>query len=225
MKTINLSKYVPSFLEKTKGIHYAQQGAFKSELFLLYCLHKEFENDMFIESGLCNGFSTQILLSLIKDPYVGIDSDKRWRGREKSEIKTAKDFTFQHGNSIQHLPQTILRNPNKQISVFIDGPKNTAAMQLKDKILSYTNVSFVAVHDTYDGLVNQNKLRIFESSSNKKYNAKYFELLNRAQGNEADIFSLVNSERASCRTVSYAKCYPNGPGISIYSKHDVKFEL
>jgi len=33
MKIINLSKHVPDFLEKTKGIHYSQQGAFKSELF------------------------------------------------------------------------------------------------------------------------------------------------------------------------------------------------
>ena len=77
---------------------------------------------------------------------------------------------------------------NQRISVFIDGPKNRAAIQLKDKILSYGNVSFVAVHDTYDGLSGEKKSRIFESSSNKKYNTQYFKLLNSAQVSEADYF-------------------------------------
>jgi len=180
---------------------------------------------MFIESGLCNGFSTQILLSLIKDPYIGIDRDRFWKGRGKSEIKTAENFTFKHGNSVEHLPQIVKSHENQRISVFIDGPKNRAAIQLKDKILSYGNVSFVAVHDTYDGLSGEKKSRIFESSNNKKYNTQYFKLLNSAQVSEADIFSLMNSARASCRNKTYAECYPNGPGISIYSNHDVKFEL
>lgn len=222
MKTIDLSKYVYEFLKKTKGIPFVQMGAFKSELFLLYCLHKEFKNNLFLESGLHEGFSTRLLLKLITDPYIGIDRQNP--PCSASQIKN-KNFTFHQGCGIKLLPKIISFESDKSISVFIDGPKSQLAHRLKEDILKkFDHVPFVAIHDTYDGLEDANELRIFESKRNTKFNAKYFELLNRAQDGETDIFGL-NNIIIKTEKKTYAKTYPSGPGISIYSKHDVKFKL
>jgi len=218
---VDLPKRVSIFLEETRGIPFEQMGIFKSEAFVLYCLHKEFKNNLFLESGLYEGFSTRLLLKLITDPYVGIDIDSPRSGISQIENE---NFTFRQACSIKLLPQLINGHSNKNISVFIDGPKSYLANELKNDILkNFNNVPFVALHDTYDGLENMNELRVFESKSNSEFNAKYFKLLNRGQDGETDIFNLkniiINPEE------TYAQTYPSGPGISIYSKHNVKFKL
>ena len=218
---IDLSKHVSRFLEETRGIPFEHHGVYKSELFILYCLHKEFKDDLFLESGLYEGFSTRLLLRLITDPYIGIDIDIP--SFHISQIKN-KNFTFRQACGIKLLPQLISEHSDKSISILIDGPKSDLANRLKNDILKdFNNVSFVALHDTYDGLENANELRIFESKNNPEFNAKYFELLNRAQDGETDIFSLRNI--IINPDLTYAQTYPSGPGISIYSKHNMEFKL
>ena len=226
-------RYVFEFLEKTSSINFRHDAAFRSELFLLYCLHGGFENDMFLESGLSSGYSTEILLSLIDEPYSGVDSDD---GCKASQIPN-DNFTFVHGDGCERLEEVIELNLNKNISVFIDGPKNKEAISLKDKILSnYKNVPFVALHDTsphfgFDKLENYDTLRVFESSENSEYNFKYYNLLNKLPEGQIDVFNFKNHEVGDSKPWhsqlhgTYAECYPTGPGISIYSNHEVSFEL
>jgi hypothetical protein len=228
MKTIHLEKYLSEFIERTKDIAFEQEGAFKSELFLLYSLHRGFESSLFVESGLQNGFSTRVLLSLINETYYGVDAQQHCRAADEiGEGKTYPypNFLFQCGNAFDHVEKFIKQAPDKNVSVFIDGPKGREAIRLKNQILNHNqNVAFVGLHDTYDGLQSEDHLRFFESSGNEEYNKKYYNLLNKSADGVMDVFGLINNA-SHCSGKPYSDCYPSGPGISLYSNRDVHIEL
>ena len=196
---------------------------------------------MFLESGLAQGYSTKILLSLIGEAYVGIDNVSDCGA---SKI-TDNNFTFVHGDSNVLLEEVASRNSHKKISVFIDGPKGEKAIALKDRILKNNkNVDFVGVHDTsshfgFDNLNNHDALRVFESSQNSEYNFKYYNILNKSTSGKKDIFNFKNHGVGNGNSLAhlpfgtspvfnpktYAEHYPTGPGIAIYSNHEINFEL
>jgi hypothetical protein len=208
--------YITEFLDKTKTINYRQNGAFKSELFVIYCLHKYFGSQSFLESGLDSGMSTSTLLELIDCEYVGIDLVPNC-GASKIE---KPNFRFIHGDGYQYLINSVTNNKETKYSIFVDGPKGETAISLKNQLLLNDNVMFVALHDTYDGLENEHTDRIFETRSNQLYSKKYFDVLNQRDSN--DIVTIYNLENIG-NFISYYECYPTGPGVSIYSKNNVNF--
>lgn len=208
--------YIDDFLLKTKTINYKENGAFKSELFVIHCLHKIFNSDIFLESGLDNGMSTSTLLELVDCKYIGIDvvSDC---GASKI-IKP--NFEFINGDGYQYITDYVNNNKEFKYSIFIDGPKGGLSITMKNILLNNDNVMFVALHDTYDGLENENDKRIFETKSNQPYNEKYFDILNqRNDDGVISIFNLKNSEKS----ISYFDSYPTGPGLSVYSNKNINF--
>lgn len=212
---IVLDDYLEEFLEKCCNINYDHNGAFNSELFIIFALHRAFKSSLFIESGLDNGVSTNKLLEITDCDYIGIDVNRNC----KASIIQKQNFNFICGDSNILLFEQVNNNMNRNISIFIDGPKSTNAIELKNKLLNNENVMFVALHDTYDGLENEHDNRIFETKNNVEYYEKYYDKLNKIDG-VVNIFNLfVNSDK------TYASIYPTGPGLSVYSKEKIKFKI
>lgn len=217
--TINiaLAKQVANFYELIKDLPYKHNGMFNSEIFIVYALYKELSCNMFIESGLDNGVSTERFLKFITDEYVGIDMVSNCYGNKIN----LSNFTFSCADSITVIPDIVKNKKTKNIFVMIDGPKGPDAVSLKNKLLEYNNVPVVAIHDTYDRLEDEHHLRIFETKNNVEYYKKYFDYLNLKENkNISTIYNLIN-----CDGLPYSGSFPAGPGISIYSKLDIKFTL
>lgn len=213
-QTINFDKYLNEFIEKVSWMDYEDNGMFNSEIFLLYVLYKEMNCNMIIESGIDNGVSTKRLLNLIEDDYVGIDINQNSAGANFNNT----NFKFLCGDSTT-LINNIIDNNNKNIFVIIDGPKGHIASNLKNKLLENDKIKIVAIHDTYDGLEHDNHLRVFESKGNEGYNKKYFKLLN--DNSKISIFNKINHPIEY--NLTYAQIFPNGPGMSVYSKLNLNF--
>lgn len=214
MVNIYLHSYLNEFLEKTEDFEYNENGVFRSEIFILYSLIKHFNSEIFIESGLDNGVSTKTLLKLIDKLYYGVDINPECKASEISK----NNFIFLCGDSKKIIFDLIELNNERKFSIFIDGPKSEEAQQLKNSLLLNNNVDFVAIHDTYDYPKNDNDFRIFESSSNESYNIKYFDILNqKSMEDRRTIYNLKNNHGPN----TYFECFPNGPGICIYSKKPI----
>lgn len=212
---INVGKHVEEFNNKTHNINYMRHGVFKSELYIIFCLYRELGCNFFIESGLCNGVSTNTLLALISDDYIGIDMDEACQAAKIDK----PNFHFIHGRTEERIFELV--RSDKQIFIFIDGPKGQMAIDLKNQLLELDNVKTVAIHDTYDGIEHDTHMRVFETKSNEEYNKKYFEILN--QKNESKVATIYNTDiydTIDGQVVyrNYNEWYPTGPGLSVYSK-------
>lgn len=213
---VNLNKYVNDFISKVAYINHGQNAMFNNELYVVYALYKELGCNLFIESGIDYGISTIKYLNLIYDEYFGIDINEHCAGK----YINADNFKFICGESNNIIKLLVDERKGKNIFIMIDGPKGHDAIQLKNKLLENDDVKIVAIHDTYDGLENENHLRIFETKTNKEYYEKYFELLNK--GISDDITTIYNLKN-NLLPKTYAECYPTGPGVSIYSKIKIDF--
>lgn len=214
---IDLNKHVNEFHELIKNISYKHNGMFNNEIFLIYVLYKELNCDMFIESGVDNGVSTERFLKFIKDEYIAIDWNANCTGKNFNN----ENFYFTCADSTNLIPKLINERKNKNIFIMLDGPKNMEAAIFKNKLLEEDNVKIVAIHDTYDGLDNENHLRIFETKNNMEYSKKYFDLLNLK--NDNTITTIYNLRNHHGQT--YHETYPTGPGVSLYSKFEINFTL
>lgn len=194
-----------------------RSGTFNNEVFIVYALYKELQCDMFIESGISNGVSTERFLKFINDEYIGIDWDPNCYGAKVN----LKNFYFTSADSRFLINKLINHRKNKNIFIMIDGPKGPDAIIMKNQFLENDNVKIVAIHDTYDGLENEDYLRIFETKNNFDYNKKYFDFLNLKNNNNIDtVYNFLNVNGQY-----FSETFPSGPGISIYSKMEINFKL
>lgn len=208
------------FLEKVKDFNYRDNGMFNSELFLILYLYHKYNCNFFIESGIDNGNSTEILLKFIEDPYVGIDINPYCAGARISN----NNFKFINANSKNIFDLVVSTNDEKNLFILIDGPKGKEASEIKNKLLNNNNILFVACHDTHDGLMDDNHYRIFETMTDTEYNKNYYDLLNLKNNNKIrTVFNVINYLNYS--NLTYQQAYPNGPGLSIYSNKITKQEM
>jgi len=214
---IEINKYVNQFLEKIDNIDYRENGMFNSEIYMVYLLYKELNCNLFIESGIDYGVSTEKFLRLIYDEYIGIDINQFCAG----SIFLNENFKFICGNSI-NIIENIVEVKNNNIFIMIDGPKGDDAIKMKNELLENDKVKIVAIHDTYDGLEDDYYFRIFETKNNQDYYEKYFDILN--QKDKSNIITIYNKKNNKL-TETYLETFPTGPGVSIYSKLDIKFIL
>lgn len=210
---INLEKNLNEFEILIHKVPFGPSGMFNSEIFVVYSLYKHLNCNLFIESGIDWGVSTIKFLNLIADDYIAIDINPNCFG---SRIKSDR-YYFISKDSQEAIPEILKNYVDRNVFIMLDGPKNVVATNFKNKLLQYNNVMAVAIHDTYDGLVNDNEYRIFESSSNDEYNKKYFEKLNNIS-QLVNVYNLMNYNNKT-----YYESYPTGPGVSIYSKNEIKF--
>ena len=104
-----------------------------------------FKVDTIIESGVCNGRSTEMWAKWIGGENVtGID----WKILDTAILRTAKyGVTLYDADATAAMKHVLIENATKRIGVFIDGPKGQAALDLAEFCLSCEQVAFVGVHD------------------------------------------------------------------------------
>jgi hypothetical protein len=212
---IDVNKHIDQFIEIIGDIDYDENGMFNSEIYMVYLLYKELNCNLFIESGIDYGVSTQRFLKLIHDEYIGIDINEYCTGR----LFNKSNFQFICGNSL-NIINNIVDNKENDIFIMIDGPKGHDAIQMKNMLLDNNKVKVVAIHDTYDGLENEDYLRVFETKNNFEYANKYFDVLNLRD--KKDIVTIYNKYNNNLGETYHSR-YPTGPGVSIYSKINLNF--
>lgn len=193
------------FFKKSKNIPYLDNGIFDSELFAMYSFFQKLQCDLFIESGICYGYSTNIMLQTLNAQHIGIDISKEYLPYYTKFTTQFTNFQFIVGNSFDIIPNLIENNANKKIFISIDGPKEDKAIQLKNICIKYDNVLAVSVHDNVD----TNTRNVFSTKNNESFNKKYFDILNTKQ---------KNKKHSDNKNNSYVDVYPDGPGLVIYTK-------
>lgn len=198
-----LNKHLDQFINTTKHIDYLDNGIFDSELFVIYSLFKKLNCDLLIESGICYGYSTKILLHSLNVDHCGIELSSQFVEFGRKLEKEHSNFKFYNEDSSLIIPKIIKENEDKNIFVNIDGPKGENAIKLKNNIKNYKNVKAISIHDHID----MNSDQIFSTRNNPEFNSIYFDKLNQKQKNKKHSDQINNT---------YYDVYPNGPGLVIY---------
>jgi len=150
------------------------RGIWTSELFALYCFAEEFKIEHYIESGLGNGQSFINMMFLL-DPAVyktGIDiEEKEWV--DKNNIFTFNGM-IQYGRGEEIIIRRIETTKSKVTGIFLDGPKGTDAYELAIDLMLYSNVDFVAMHDTPKGSAVRERIEQCEKWNHWSSDDKYF---------------------------------------------------
>jgi len=128
------------------------KGILNSEAFAFCALSDFFKADLIIESGICNGGSTEIWCKYFTKrtmmnipPVIAIDIDLLPKAINR--LVSYNNIQLIKGDSTQIIPNIIKEITNANISVFIDGPKNQAGVKLAQICLEFPQVKLVAVHD------------------------------------------------------------------------------
>lgn len=137
---------------------YPANSIFFSEAFALYRLANHYKIDMFIESGVYRGGSTSVWgrtlssIDIFSVDYLqeGRNPRLKWNSVRATLGALYPNITFIEGDGREVLPKLIEDHPDKNIGVFVDGPKNEKGLNLAKKCLDYSNVSFSSLHDYSD---------------------------------------------------------------------------
>lgn len=141
---------LPRFEETAGKVPWAPRSILKSEGLAVCAMADLYGIDLLIESGICNGRSTEMWCRYFGDSLEAhtfdiyaidweLKSDVRKRlQRHRIQLCRGDVHNFVHELMGQSL---------RRIGVFIDGPKDQAAVDLAIKCMSYEAVQFVGVHD------------------------------------------------------------------------------
>jgi len=124
------------------------RGIIPTEGLAFIAMCEIFNVDIIIESGVYNGISTYMWSEFFGNSKKIIAIDKDLIPRTLDRFKN-KSVTFVSGDGGIEISRLINANKSKKIGVFIDGPKNIAAMPVLFNAIRNDNVAFVGLHDMY----------------------------------------------------------------------------
>lgn len=139
---------IGAFKEKVFGEKtlWVSRGILMSEGFAVCVAMDLYNIDMLLESGICNGHSTQIWANY--NESISIKAfDHKLKLSTKNRLSHLKNISMESGNSMVMIPEAVRNNKDKKIGVFIDGPKGLKALELVEECYKYNNVVFVGAHD------------------------------------------------------------------------------
>jgi len=145
--------YETKFQKKVMPNEKISRGILNSEAFAFCALADYFKVDLVIESGICNGGSTEIWCKYFtKRTFLNINPvtaiDVKILPKAAIRLLSYRDHvTLVEANSVLYIPKMISQITNGTIAVFIDGPKNRIGVELAQKCLSFPQVKLVAIHD------------------------------------------------------------------------------
>lgn len=177
------------FLDVCEQIPYEKKGIFYSELWAFTRFCQDFGIQTIIESGTYHGFATRILLKAFNGPIVSID-----RNEVAFSSSRFTNLLLLIGESEELIPIVVEKAKDKRIGILIDGPKGPPALALKDQCFKFPNVVLVAIHDLLPG----------NGESFHTHNSIY----RQSFGGRLD--RMIKDD--------YAKKYPNGPGLAIWTR-------
>lgn len=147
---------------------YFDRGILPTEAFAYISYCKALQVDTIIESGTAFGQSCYLFAKYLGIEIHTIDNISHYGNTAQLVAKErCKDLpvVFHEGNSFAVLPELISTYANKKIAVFIDGPKGSEAMRLRNDIWKYDNVVIAALHDS----VGENTIGKFSSCNHPNF--------------------------------------------------------
>jgi hypothetical protein len=155
----------------TKNIKWVARSILLSEGLLVCAIADMLGVDLFIESGIYEGKSTEIWGNYFSNIDV-IAMDAVIREGVESRLSYLSNLKVMQGDGTIKIPQIVqaLANKDKRIGVFIDGPKGEVAVNLAEKLIKKENVKFVAVHDCHKmsfGQVNYTRIALEKHKGGK----------------------------------------------------------
>ena len=147
-----LEKSLPKFMDTGYKVPWQERSILMSEAFAFCGVGDLFDIDIVLESGIWLGRSTEIFASYFApSPVIAIDVALKKVMVER--LKKYDNLTLVKGDGPEYI-RRILKEPEiKRAGIFIDGPKESRAVQCAEVFLAYENVSFVAIHDAHKSKV------------------------------------------------------------------------
>lgn len=207
----SMDKHLSKFASKTKHIEYRSKGIWKNEAFIICALSKIFKTSYMLESGFCQGVSTELMCSFCDHDVITFDicPDKYVERINVAVKRLGKydNFNFVRGDSKKLLVSKAVSLKGNNIGVFIDGPKGSDAIKLAKKCYELENVKFVAIHDLK--VSDKKRLKFAKNifHSHDKHLIKYVEIL-------SDKEKLHKSGDSKL----YSDIMPIGPGMMFFWK-------
>ncbi len=204
------------------------RGIIPSEGLAFLTMCEIFNVDIIIESGVYNGISTYIWSEFFGDRKKIIAIDKTLLPRTLKRFKN-KSVTFVGGDGGTEISKLINVNKSKRIGIFVDGPKNIAAMPVVFNAIKNDNVVFVGLHDMYkhrvSGMPIEGRIKIQNSSyghffTDNKVFVKKYGYINKETKNimvNPNTFEKMSLEEGKELTGSY------GPVIGFVFKSNLLF--
>ncbi len=141
---------IARFRQRVLPIPWAPRGILTSEGFAVCAMADLYRVDTMIETGVCNGRSTEMWARYLPAPTVIVAID--WKITEAARTRLAScwghgNVLLCEGDATQLLPSTVRQMRKRRVGVFIDGPKGAAAVELARQCMTHPQVAFVGVHD------------------------------------------------------------------------------
>ena len=138
---------LPRFEETAGKVPWCPRSILKSEGLAVCAMADLHKIDLLIESGVCNGRSTEMWCRYGVNVYA-ID----WAVKDEARERLKRfSLTIREGDACDVIREVIevatTTGDYERIGVFIDGPKDDAAVKLAVECMRYPAVQFVGVHD------------------------------------------------------------------------------
>lgn len=154
---------INNFTRKVLPIEWYPRSILLSESFAVCAISDLMKINLFIESGIYSGRSASIWSKFFDENVIIKAIDLRILQEARRNLKSYidnKKIEIYEGNSIDLIPEILLKNTDKVIGIFLDGPKSTIAIELAEICFKNNkNVKFVALHDCYNGTIARETLK------------------------------------------------------------------
>lgn len=210
---------------QTAGIFYAEAHAFLS-------MCRLYNVDLIIESGMSKGNSTEIFLKNFKNSVITFEFDRKpHHDQVEKRLRTFKNLKDIHYcDSNIKIESVIKENKDKNIAIFIDGPKDVSAVRLADKCFKFKNVKLAGIHDIVNPITKTRSgydfMKYFGdrhvlSTDEYEYYSIYGYMDNIIEDEEgAWIYNAAGVSELNLDKHAIKKRFPKGPGIGVAINHE-----
>jgi hypothetical protein len=144
------------FCDKLSDIVWKRKGVFFTEALAFIAMCRLHKIDTIIESGVRNGDSTEMWLKYFGDDIelysVDLMEHKDDVSAAVNRLSQYKNLTFKQGDGEKVVPGLVHTLKNRNIALFLDGPKEFGAMRITQRCFSVSeDVKFSSIHDMGNG--------------------------------------------------------------------------
>jgi hypothetical protein len=137
---------------------YQSRGIFTSEALLIISIARMLNVKFIVESGRARGYSTKIFAEFFKNDskvkIISIDFDTNSKDAKYSEeqLRDYKNVSLIYGDANNLIADYV----KEDCLVFIDGPKGDEALLLAAKLIKYSHVKAICIHDLHKNTFHRN---------------------------------------------------------------------
>lgn len=138
---------ITHFRDRVLPIPWTPRSILTSEGFAVCAMADLHGIDALIETGVCNGRSTEMWARYLPPPAAIIAIDWAVTDAARTRLTPYNNVLLCEGDATRLLPATVKQMRKRRVGVFIDGPKGEAAVELARQCMAHPHVAFVGVHD------------------------------------------------------------------------------